>query len=366
MLGPVLDVFRMRQYFNAITRARELVAGIRDDAGLLDDARRALVRLPTDRRRVVARHPFGRLAPLEMPALAGRSTAVVATGGSGALASLVGVARALEEAGVQPAMYSLCSGSALFGFPLAAGIPPAEVAAFTTGLRPEQYVDLDWRMLARLVPTGARGFAGLVKGERLEAAYAELLGDLRLGDLAVPAYAPVWSIEDNRLDYIGPKTHPDLPVARAVHMAVALPLFVEPVRLGGQWWCDGGIVDILPVRPVLEIEGGCDAAVVLNAFYPPDFAGEDARGWDEQRASILAVASQVRTCQQIELARRNLAALRAAMPVFCLEPVPYDKVRGVGFYRQFLNTSEWGAFMAAGRDEARRVLAASGDRVLLG
>jgi NTE family protein len=41
-----------------------------------------------------------------------------------------------------------------------------------------------------------------------------------------------------------------------------------------------------------------------------------------------------------------------------IEPVPYAKVRGAGFYRQFLNTSEWPEFMRAGRSEARRVLAA--------
>ena len=60
---------------------------------------------------------------------------MLATGGSGALASVVGAARALEEAGIRPAVISLCSGSALFGFPIAAGIPADEVAAFTLGLQ---------------------------------------------------------------------------------------------------------------------------------------------------------------------------------------------------------------------------------------
>ena len=39
-------------------------------------------------------------------------------------------ARALEEAGLRPAVISLCSGSALFGFPVAAGVPADEVAEF--------------------------------------------------------------------------------------------------------------------------------------------------------------------------------------------------------------------------------------------
>ena len=33
-----------------------------------------------------------------------------------------------------------------------------------------------------------------------------------------------------------------------------------------------------------------------------------------------------------------------------VEPVPYWKVAGAGFYQQFLDTREWPQFMRAGRD----------------
>jgi NTE family protein len=272
------------------------------------------------------------------------------------LASVVGAARALEEAGLRPAVISLCSGSALFGFPIAAGLPADEVAAFTLALRPSDYVDLDWPRLASAVPSAARGFAGLIRGERLERTYRRLLGDRTLADLPIPAYAPVWNIEKNLLEYLGPRTHPDLPVARAIRMAVSLPLFVDPVELDGGYWCDGGIVDIFPVRPVLDIEEPCHMALAINGFYPPRFAGEDATGWQDRRGSILYVASQVRTCQQVELARTNLAQLEQTMPTAMIEPVPYGKVRGVGFYRQFLSATEWPSFMQAGREHTRPAL----------
>ena len=110
------------------------------------------------------------------------------------------------------------------------------------------------------------------------------------------------------------------------------------------------------MHPVLDIEEPCDVALAINGFYPPEFAGEDATGWQERRGSIFYVASQVRTCQQVELARENLARLRAACDVMMIEPVPYEKVRGVGFYRQFLSTREWPQFMRAGRVDARRQL----------
>ena len=181
---------------------------------------------------------------------------------------------------------------------------------------------------------------------------------MTLGDLPIPAYAPIWNIEENRLEYLGPRTYPDVTVARAVHMAIALPLFIEPVELAGFHWCDGGIVDIFPVHPVLDIEERCEVTVAVNGFYPPAFVGEDATGWQDHRGSIFYVASQVRTCQQVELARENLARLRAASDVTMIEPVPYEKVRGVGFFRQFLSTRDWPQFMQAGRVDARRALLA--------
>jgi len=359
MLGALLDVFRLRQYFNAITRSREWAEGLRQDAGLLTDSARVILRLPVGRFDVQERQPFPAIQPYPTSVTSGQRIALAATGGSGAMASLVGAARALEEAGLRPSVYSLCSGSALFGFPLAAGINAEKVAAFTLGLLPRDYVDLDWSRLLRLALSVGRGFAGIIAGDAIEETYRGLLGDMTLGDLPVPAYAPIWNVEQNRVEFIGPRTYPDLPVARAVHMAIALPLFIQPVEFNGFHWCDGGIVDIFPVHPLLDIEQPCDVTLAINGFYPPGFEGEDATGWEYRPASILYVASQVRTCQQVELARENLARLRAASKLIMIEPVDYETVRGVGFYRQFLSTRDWPAFMRAGRDEARRTLRAA-------
>jgi NTE family protein len=355
MLSATLDIFRLRQYFNVLTRAREVAAGIREDSGLVADACRALVPLPFGAKEEEV-PVFGKSEPFDARDLPSRRVALVATGGSGALASVVGVAKALEEAGVRPAVVSLCSGSSLFGFPIAAGVPADEVADFTSRLDPDDLVDLDWRRIGAVLPTLGRGFAGVLRGDAVERSYRRLLGDMTLRELAVPAYAPIWNIEANRLEYLGPKTHPDLEVARAIRMSVALPLFLAPVELDGVYWCDGGIVDIFPVHPLLDIEEPCEVAVAVNCFYPHDFAGEDEQGWQTKRASILHVASQVRTCQQVQLARENLARLRASMEVVMLDPVAYEKVRGVGFYRQFLSNREWPQFMRQGRIEARKLL----------
>ena len=170
-----------------------------------------------------------------------------------------------------------------------------EAAELTASMQPGDYIDAGWREIAALIPTLARGWCGILRGDKLEAFYRGHFGDLTLAQLRTPTYAPIWNVERNRLDFVGPRTYPDLPVARAIRMAVSLPLFVQPVVLDGLSWCDGGIVDIFPVRPVLDIEPAVDTAVAVNGFYPHEFGGEDITGWDDRPLSIVSAASQVRT-----------------------------------------------------------------------
>jgi NTE family protein len=225
-------------------------------------------------------------------------------------------------------------------------------------------VDLDVSGLLALPLRAGRGFSGLLKGEAVEAAYQARFGDLRLADLSIPVYTPVWEVDHNRVVHIGPETHPNLPVARAVRMSVALPLFIQAVSMDGAWWCDGGVVDIFPVQPVLD-RVRPEAVVAVNGFYPPGFAGEDETGWHDRSLSILYAASQVRTSQQAALARENLTKLQRSCHVELVDPVPYAKVRGAGFYRQFIDNAEWASFMLAGRSAGLTALSAI-DRSLRG
>jgi NTE family protein len=353
MLAPVLDIFRLKQYFDAVTLTRSAAAGAVEDIGFVFDARRALLPLPFEDRgaRTAAPSPFPPRVVEPLETLTGRRVAIACTGGSGALASVVGVARAFEERGLTPSAISACSGSGFFAFPLGTGMPADEVASFVLSLRPRDYLDLDVGGLLSLPASAARGFTGLLRGEAVEATYRGLFGDLRLAELPVPVYAPIWDVDHNRVAYLGPDTYPDVTVARAVRMSIALSPLYQAVELDGAWWCDGGIVDIFPVRPLLD-RVAPDAVVAVNGFYPPEFAGEDQSGWHERSLSILYAASQVRTVQMAALARENLARLRRSCQVALVDPVPYEKVRGLGFYRQFMDTTEWPTFMRAGRSAA--------------
>ena len=355
MLDYLLDIQRVRQYLNWPVRVGMVWNASRSDLTFLKQMRTGFLPLPTDRPAEFV-DPFPAFHRRRLRSLAGKRVALIGTGGSGALAAMIGVARVLEEADIRPSAYGVSSGSALFGIPLAAGLGPEEVARATQGLTARDYIDPDWLGLAAAPWKLLRGWSGVVRGDKLEATYRVLLGAVTLGELPTPVWMPVWNIERNHLEYLGPDTHPDLPAARAVRMAVALPLAMQATQLDDGYWLDGGIVDILPAQPFIDNDV-CDVAIVVNGFYAPSFASDEEPRWRERPLSILHVANQTRTMQHLMLARRSFADLRRAVPdVIELNPVSYDKVHGAGLYGQFLDTADWPGFMTDGYNAAAQAL----------
>jgi NTE family protein len=167
---------------------------------------------------------------------------------------------------------------------------------------------------------------------------------------------PVLNIEDNRVQYIGPDSHPDLAAARAVRMAVGLPLAFQPSELDSGWWLDGGIIDILPSDPFV-VDDRCDLAIVVNGFYQPGFISEREPRWRDSTLSVLHMSNQTRLSAHVRIARRNFEDLHRAVPdVLELAPVDYSTVQGAGLYSEFLDNRRWAGYMADGYHSATTAL----------
>lgn len=293
-----------------------------------------------------------------VPALQGKRVGLVASGGSGALASLCGVRRAFEEAGIEVAAISACSGATLFCALWACGLTAEEMASFWLGLGSDQYVDPDWRALARAGLHRFANFGGLLRGEAVERAFRRRLGRITLAQTKVPLYAVMWNVDENRVEYFGTKSTPKVPLATVVRTAISIPLFVEPVRIGRHLYGDGGVVNIFPVRPLVDFEEPLDIVFGVNCYYPENFAGEAITGWRGRSWAILRASGQLRSCVHLELAREQMRLLGPRLRM--LHPVPYTEVRGAKFYESFLDRSRWPRFMRQGYRAARLALSQAG------
>lgn len=349
MLGRMLAPLAVKHFFNHVANVMDL----QGDLSLLRAAKRLV--LPDAPPRVEG-EIFPPFAPLSMPALAGKKVGLVATGGGGAMVCATGVARACEEAGLEIAGISTCSGSAMALAPIAAGLDAEQTAAFLLGFQQRDYVDPDWRQLLKIPFALGRGFTGLLDTEAIERLYAGRLGPVSLGELPIPFYANIWDMDHNRLLYLGTRTRPELSLAQVVRAAVTLPLFMRPFELDGAQCGDGGVVNIFPVDPLMDHHPEIDFYIGVNAFYPEDFVGEDHSGWHEATFSMLRAAPQTQQCQHIEAARMQLRRIEERC--LMLDPLPYETFRGVRLYEQFIDRSLWLDFIRRGHQAARRGLEA--------
>ena len=132
-----LDLYNVLLGFGWARERGELIEATIDPRFLLR-ARRALFPLPiVDRPKVVdaadVLPPFRRRP---VTAFEGKRVALIAGGGAGACVSLVGVRRAFEEAGVEPALMTACSGGTIWGSMWAAGMSAEQMTEFLALVAP--------------------------------------------------------------------------------------------------------------------------------------------------------------------------------------------------------------------------------------
>lgn len=301
---------------------------------------------------------FPPFAPLHVPALAGKRVGLVATGGGGAMVCAVGVVRALEEAGVEIGGISTCSGSAMTLAPLSAGLDAEQTAAFLLSFRQSDYIAPDWRELLKLPFAFGRGFTGLLNTEPIGRLYEGRLGNVPVGTLPTPFYANIWDMDRNRLLYLGTRTRPEMPLHHVVRAAVTLPLFMRPFEVDGAQCGDGGVVNIFPVDPLVDNHPEIDFYIGVNAFYPENFHGEDHTGWHRATFSLLRASPQTQQCQHLESARMQLRRIEDRC--LLIHPLPYEEIRGIRLYEQFIDRRSWLDFIRRGHEVARRELGAFG------
>ncbi len=347
-----LDLYNVLLGFGWARERGELIEATIDPRFLLR-ARRALFPLPiVDRPKVVdaadVLPPFRRRP---VTAFEGKRVALIAGGGAGACVSLVGVRRAFEEAGVEPALMTACSGGTIWGSMWAAGMSAEQMTEFSLSWHLEDYLDIQWAKVPRYAVAALKGFTGLAKGEAIERTFNERFGSLKVGDLRIPLASIVYDMDRGSVDYFGSASKPDLTVGRLVRIAIALPVLIESVEVDGHLYVDGGIIELFPAEPILR-DGGFDHVFGVNFMLPPQLEPEDITGWQNTRMGILTASRQAEQGVQLEFAHRVRAALGSSLTV--IDAADHLLLRGPAFYDLFIDRSRWPALIRDGYERATR------------
>jgi predicted acylesterase/phospholipase RssA len=226
------------------------LAGRARDPGFLVNARRTLLPLPfVDRpsRPAAAVFPNSRARPAL--ALRGKRVAVAGGAGGGRTVALIGVARAFEEARVEPALISACSGSVLWASMWAAGLSAREMADFSLSWQPQDYLGIQWARAPRAALAAARGFSGIAKGRALESLFDRRLWHMTAGETEFPLRTLVYNVTRRRLETFGTEQTPDLRLGELARIAMAGDS--DPVRVEGSLYVDGGRIEQQPATRLM-------------------------------------------------------------------------------------------------------------------
>ena len=159
----------------------------------------------------------------------------------------------------------------------AAGMSWHEMAEFWLSWTPEDDLDIQWLGPPRFALSALRGFTGLAKGEAIEQLFDARLRALRCEDTPIPITTIVCNIDLGTVEYFGSTRTPEVTIGHLVWVAIALPLFIESVRVGEHLYVDGGISENWPAEPALQ-DGGFDRVLGLSLMLPAGLRPEDISG----------------------------------------------------------------------------------------
>jgi NTE family protein len=275
------------------------------------------------------------------------------TGGARGLAHIVAI-EAIEAAGYRIVGVSGSSMGALIGGIYAAG----KLEVYRDWVIALQKMDV-----LKLVDWTLSG-AGLIKGERIIGVLRELIGDTDIEELPMAFTAVATDLDREREVWLTRGSLFD-----AIRASIAIPTIFRPHPLHGHRLVDGGLMNPLPLTPLLQSPS--DYTVAINVNGRPESlpaaqapAPKPRRGLRSKIAAYVkrTIASHAETgsepgwtatlTQALDLMQENLTSFRLAAdrPDLVIE-VPRNASAVYEFYR----ASE---LIDLGRDRAQRALAA--------
>lgn len=174
---------------------------------------------------------------------------VLGSGGARGYAH-IGVIEEVERRGYSIECIAGCSMGAVIGGVYAAG----GLQAYREWVSGLAYLDV-----LRLLDFGF-GNLGAIRGERIFSRIHEIVGDLNIEDLRIPFTAVATDLTNQQEVWFQQGS-----LQQAMRASAAIPSLFSPVRQGSRVLVDGGLLNPLPIIPVVSAHCDLIMAVNLNA-----------------------------------------------------------------------------------------------------
>ena len=209
---------------------------------------------------------------------------IVLSGGAARGFAHLGALQALEDWGIVPAYVSGASMGAIVGSIYASGMSPREIYRFA---RKQNYKRL-------LAPSRISASGGLIKANFINRMLDALVPHNSFELLQKKLYVSVTNIDLAQNEFISSGA-----LKPAVCASAAIPLIFEPVVINGSAYLDGGLLNNLPVEPLLAMPD-CLYIIGVSVVSTPSHSG---RRWLGFAPMLRAFDIVVKNTEQVNRAK---------------------------------------------------------------
>lgn len=156
----------------------------------------------------------------------------------------IGILKAIDEAGIKISMVTGTSAGAIIGALYCSGYSPDEIMNIIKATKLIKYV------------RPAISFSGLLKLETIDSAFRKYIKVDSFEELKIPLVVAATNVRKGTSTLLH-----DGPLIQSILASCAVPVIFKPISLNGETYIDGGILNNLPIEPLLE---SCDVIIGLN------------------------------------------------------------------------------------------------------
>jgi NTE family protein len=241
----------------------------------------------------------------------------------------IGVLRALEREGIPVDVLAGTSMGGVIAAGYAAGLSPED-------LEKEALATARIRRLLRLIDPGLPE-AGLMRGQRLQAYFEEIIGPLTFADLKISLALVAVDLNAQHEVILT-----EGPLSLALRATISVPGLFTPVEIDGQRLVDGGVLDNLPIDAAQHL--GADVVIAVDVESDPNKRLEDRiNGYGKLPnglASTLAIVDEVSQLMMRTIKENNMRRNPPDVIIRAIPPKGVNIFAGYGRVRELIEIGE--------------------------
>ena len=185
---------------------------------------------------------------------------LVLSGGGLLGISYIGLFKYFEDTNTLSNIKSItgCSAGAIFGSLLAIGYDSKQLDTLVKSMVFKDYLTINVDSILNFINT-----KGFESGKKLNLFLKKCIKDqtgnenitfLQIKEkYNIKLQIGVTNLTKSKFEILNYETMPDIPIVLAISASLAIPFIFEPIVIGDDIYCDGGLLDNLPIETIIDI-----------------------------------------------------------------------------------------------------------------